>query len=58
MSRTPPPEVQPGALIAMSDEGLRADAVGLLQLLEAVPGGDSMETELRKELRLILCETP
>jgi hypothetical protein len=44
----------PGTLIAMSDEALRAYAVGLLQLLEGSPGGDSVETELKKELLLIL----
>ena len=46
------------SLTAMSDEALRAYAVGLLQLLEGVPGGDSVETELQKELRLILGDTP
>jgi hypothetical protein len=46
------------SLAAMSDEALRAYAVGLLQLLEAVPGGDSVETELQKQLRLILGDTP
>jgi hypothetical protein len=30
------------------------NAVGLLQLLDGVPSGDSVETELQKELRLIL----
>ena len=44
------------SLVAMSDEALRAYAVGLLQLLEGVPGG--VETELQKELRLILGDTP
>jgi len=48
----------PGTLVAMSDEGLRAYAVGLLQLLARVPGGDSVETELLKELRLILGDSP
>jgi hypothetical protein len=48
----------PGTLIAMSDEALRAYAVGLLQLLEGAPGGDSVETELQQELRLILHDTP
>jgi hypothetical protein len=48
----------PGTLVAMSDEGVRAYAVGLLQLLERVPGGDSVETKLQKELRLILGDSP
>ena len=48
----------PGTLIAMSDEGLRAYALGLLRLLEGAPGGDSVETELQRELRRILHETP
>jgi hypothetical protein len=48
----------PGTLVAMSDEGLRAYALGLLQLLEGVPAGDSIEAELQKELKLILGETP
>jgi hypothetical protein len=48
----------PGVLVAMSDEGLRAYAVGLLQLLDGVPGGDSFEAELQKELRVILGDTP
>jgi hypothetical protein len=42
----------------MSDEGLRAYALGLLRLLEGAPGGDGVETELQKELRRILHETP
>ena len=48
----------PGILVAMSDEALRAYAVGLLQLLDVVPSGDSFETELQKELRVILGDTP
>ena len=48
----------PGTLVAMSDESLRAYAVGLLQLLEEGQGDDSVETELQKELRLILGDTP
>jgi hypothetical protein len=48
----------PGTLIAMSDEGLRAYALGLLQLLEEAPGGDSVETELQQELRVILHDAP
>ena len=48
----------PGTLIAMSDEALRAYALGLLQLLEEAPGGDSVETELQQELRVILHDTP
>jgi hypothetical protein len=47
----------PDTLIAMSDEGLRAYALGLLQLLEGAPGGDSFETELRRELRVIFNDT-
>jgi hypothetical protein len=48
----------PSVLVAMSDEGLRAYAVGLLQLLDGVPSGDSFEAELQKELRVILGDTP
>jgi hypothetical protein len=48
----------PGTLVAMSDEGVRAYAVGLLRLLEAAPGGDGLETELQKQLKLILDDTP
>jgi hypothetical protein len=48
----------PGTLVAMSDEGLRAYAVGLLLLLEGGAGGDSVETELQKELKLILDDAP
>jgi len=48
----------PGILVAMSDEALRAYAVGLIQLLDVVPSGDSFETELQKELRVILGDTP
>ena len=44
-------------LVAMSDEGLRAYALGLLQLLDGVPAHDSVETELLKELRLIIGDT-
>ena len=47
----------PGMLVPMSDEGLRAYAVELLQRLDGVPGGDSFEVELRKELRVILGDT-
>jgi hypothetical protein len=42
----------------MSDDGLRAYALGLLQLLDDVPSGDSVETELQNELRLILGDNP
>jgi hypothetical protein len=42
----------------MSDEGLRAYAIGLLQLLDGAPGSDRVETALQQELRLILHETP
>jgi hypothetical protein len=48
----------PSILVAMSDEALRAYAVGLLQLLDVVPSGDSFEAELQKELRVILGDTP
>ena len=48
----------PGVLVAMSDEGLRAYAVGLLQLLDGFPSGDSFEAELQNELRVILGDTP
>ncbi len=46
----------PGTL-TMSDEGLRAYALGLLRLLEGAPGGDSVETKLQEQLRLILGDT-
>jgi hypothetical protein len=46
------------ALSQMSDQGLRAYALGLLQLLDGVPSGNSVETELQKELRLILHGAP
>jgi hypothetical protein len=42
----------PGTLVAMSDDDLRAYAVGLLQRLDGVPSGDSFE--LQKELQVIL----
>jgi hypothetical protein len=48
----------PGTVLAMSDEGLRAYAIGLLQLLDGAPGSDRVETALQQELRLILHETP
>ena len=47
----------PGILVAMSDEGLRAYAVELLERLDGVPSGDSFEVELQKELRVILGDT-
>jgi hypothetical protein len=47
----------PGTLVAMSDEGLRAYAVELLERLDGVPSGDSFEVELQKELRIILGDT-
>jgi hypothetical protein len=47
----------PGILVAMSDEGLRAYAVELLQRLDGVPSGDSFEVELQKELLVILGDT-
>ena len=46
----------PQTLIAMSDEVLRAYAVGLLALLEAGPRGDSVASELHRDLRRILRE--
>ena len=49
---------KPGTLVAMSDEGLRAYAVGLLLLLESGAGRDKIETELQKELKLILEDAP
>ena len=48
----------PGILVAMSDEGLRAYAVELLERLDGVPSGDSFEVELQKQLRGILGDTP
>jgi hypothetical protein len=47
----------PGILVAMSDDDLRAYAVELLQRLDGVPSGDSFEVELQKELRVILGDT-
>ena len=47
----------PGILVAMSDDDLRAYAVDLLERLDGVPSGDSFEVELRKELRVILSDT-
>jgi hypothetical protein len=47
----------PGILVAMSDEALRAYAAGLLQLLDGVPSGDNFEAELQNELRVILGDT-
>ena len=47
----------PGILVAMSDEGLRAYAVEVLERLDGVPSGDSFEVELQKELRVILGDT-
>jgi hypothetical protein len=47
--------LDPGGLVAMSDEGLRAYAVGLLHLMDGMPG-DRVAAELEKELRLILEE--
>ena len=44
----------PGILVAMSDDELRAYAIELLQRLDGVPSGDSFEVELQKELRVIL----
>jgi len=46
----------PQTLIAMSDGVLRAYAVGLLALLEAGPRGDSVASELHRDLRRILRE--
>jgi hypothetical protein len=47
----------PGILVAMSDEGLRAYAVEVLERLDGVPSGDSFEVELEQELRVILGDT-
>jgi hypothetical protein len=47
----------PGILVAMSDDDLRAYAVELLHGLDGVPSGDSFEVELQKELRVILGDT-
>jgi hypothetical protein len=47
----------PGILVAMSDEGLRAYAAELLERLDGVPSGDSFEVELQKELLVILGDT-
>lgn len=48
----------PQTLIAMSDDGLRSYAAGLLHSLEAAPRRDRVATRLQEELRLILRETP
>jgi hypothetical protein len=48
----------PGILVAMSDERLRAYAAELLQRLDGVPSGDSFEAELQNELRVILGDIP
>ena len=47
----------PGILVAMNDEDLRAYAVELLERLDGVASGDSFEVELQKELRVILGDT-
>jgi hypothetical protein len=47
----------PPTLLAMSDEGLRGYAVGLLSSLESGPSGEKVATWLQEELRRIL-ETP
>lgn len=47
----------PGILVAMSDDDLRAYALGLLERLDGVATGDGFEAELRNELRVILGDT-
>ena len=47
----------PGILVAMSDDDLRAYALGLLDRLDGVPTGDDFEAELHNELRVILADT-
>ena len=47
----------PGILVAMSDDDLRAYALGLLERLDGGPTGDGFEAELQKELRVILRDT-
>jgi hypothetical protein len=44
-------------LVAMSDDDLRAYALGLLERLDGVPTGDDFEAELHNELRVILGDT-
>ena len=41
----------------MSDDDLRAYALGLLERLDGVATGDGFEAELRNELRVILGDT-
>ena len=45
-------------LVAMSDEGLRGYAVGLLASLEMQERDDSVASQLRSDLRRILNATP
>ena len=47
----------PGILVAMSDDDLRAYAVGVLERLDSVPTRDGFEAELHQELGVILGDT-
>ena len=47
----------PETLIAMSDEGLRSYAIGLLHFLDGEPAGDKLAAGLQEELSSILDET-
>ena len=48
----------PGTLVAMSDDGLRSYAVGLLHLLETEPKGDELAVGLHEQLWTILHAAP
>jgi len=48
----------PQALLALSDEGVRSYAAGLLHSLEAEPRRDNVAIQLWSELRSILQEAP
>jgi hypothetical protein len=48
----------PQALLALSDDAVRSYAAGLLDSLEAESRSDRVATDLKKELRRILHETP
>jgi len=48
----------PGTLVAMSDDGLRSYAVGLLHLLETEPKGDEVAVGLHEQLWTILHAAP
>ena len=50
--------LDPAAMVAMSDENLRAYALRLLYLIDRAPGGDRVAAELKTELRLIVEASP